>query len=137
MGMRHTPGELDELTERIIGCAIEVHRLLGPGLLESVYRECLLIELTDRHLRVEGERALSFDYKGRRVAGALKLDLLVEGCVVVELKAVERLHPLHLAQVITYLRISGCPAGLLMNFNATTLKAGLRRLYHPDHYTRK
>ena len=135
--MHPTPGELDDLTERIIGCAIEVHRLLGPGLLESVYRECLLIELRGQQLRVEGERPISFDYKGQRVTGGLKLDLLVNGCVVVELKAVERLHPIHLAQVITYLKISGCPAGLLMNFNATTLKAGLRRLYHPDHYTKR
>jgi len=121
----------------MIGCAIEVHRILGPGLLESVYRECLIIEMRRQGLHVEVERHLHFDYKGHRIGGALKLDLLVNDCVVVELKAVERLHPVHSAQVITYLKISGHPAGLLMNFNATTLKAGLKRLDHPDLYVSK
>jgi GxxExxY protein len=135
--MTKTPAEVEDLTERIIGCAIEVHRILGPGLLESVYRECLIIEMRREHLRVESERHISIDYKGQRIGGGLKLDLLVEGCIVVELKAAERLHPVNLAQVITYLKISGCPAGLLMNFNSTTLRAGLRRLDHPDRYMKK
>jgi GxxExxY protein len=129
--------DLGRLTEQIIGCAIEVHRLLGPGLMESVYRECLIVELRESGLHVDSERTLSFDYKGHRVGGGLKLDLLVNDCIVVELKAVERLHPVHLAQVITYLKISGHPAGLLMNFNATTLRAGLKRLDHPDRYVKK
>jgi GxxExxY protein len=132
-----SPEVVEELTEKIIGCAIEVHRVLGPGLLESVYRECLIIELRRQGLRVESERCLHFDYKGERISGALKLDLLVNDCVVVELKSVESLHPVHSAQVITYLKISGYPAGLLMNFNSTTLKAGLRRLDHPDRYAKK
>ncbi|PYR20340.1 MAG: GxxExxY protein [Acidobacteria bacterium] len=135
--MPPTPAQIEELTEKVIGCAIEVHRILGPGLLESVYRECMIIEMKREHLRVDSERQIPFDYKGQRISGGLKLDLLVNGCVVVELKAVERLHPIHLAQVITYLKISGCPAGLLMNFNSTTLRAGLRRLYHPDRYVMK
>ena len=135
--MTVSPEEIEDLTEKIIGCAIEVHRILGPGLLESVYRECMIIEMKREHLRVDSERQIPFDYKGQRISGGLKLDLLVNGCVVVELKAVERLHPIHLAQVITYLKISGCPAGLLMNFNSTTLRAGLRRLYHPDRYVMK
>jgi GxxExxY protein len=135
--MTITHEELQELTEKIIGCAIEVHRTLGPGLLESVYRECLIIELRREHLHVDSERHLSFDYRGQRICGGLKLDLLVNGCVVVELKAVERLHPVYLAQVITYLKISGCPAGLLINFNSTTIRAGLRRLDHPDRYVKK
>jgi len=135
--MPHTVEEVEELTEKIIGCAIEVHRILGPGLLESVYRECLTIELRQQHLRVDSEPHISFDYKGHRISGGLKLDLLVEGCVVVELKAVERLHPVNLAQVMTYLKISGYPAGLLMNFNSTTLRAGLRRLDHPDRYVKR
>lgn len=135
--MTATLAEVEELTEKIIGCAIEVHRILGPGLLESVYRECLIIELRRQGLRVDSERHLPFDYKGQCIGGGLKLDLLVNDCVVVELKAVERLHPIHSAQVITYLKISGYPAGLLMNFNATTLKAGLRRLDHPDRYVMK
>ena len=129
--------DLEELTEKIIGCAIEVHQLLGPGLLESVYRECLIIELTQQGLRVDSELSLHLDYKGQRIGGGLRLDLLVNTSVVVELKAVESLHPVHSAQVITYLKLSGYPAGLLMNFNSTTLKAGLKRLNHPDRYVKK
>jgi GxxExxY protein len=128
---------IEELTERIIGCAIEVHRILGPGLLESVYRECMIIEMRRAHLRVESEPHIPLDYKGQRISSGLRLDILVEGCLVLELKAVERLHPIYLAQVITYLKLTGCPAGLLMNFNATTLRAGLRRLDHPDLYVKK
>lgn len=128
--------EIEWLTEAIIGCAIEVHRVLGPGLLESVYRECLLVELGRHRLNTECGRPVSLDYKGEPIRSKLILDLLVEDCVVVELKAVEALHPVHQAQVITYLKLTGCPAGLLMNFNATTLRAGLRRLTHPDRYTK-
>jgi GxxExxY protein len=97
----------------------------------------MIIELRRQGLDVESERHLPFDYKGQRIGGGLKLDLLVNDCIVVELKAVERLHPVHSAQVITYLKISRHPAGLLMNFNATTLKAGLKRLDHPDRYVMK
>ena len=135
--MTTTLTDVEELTERIIGCAIEVHRILGPGLLESVYRECMILELRREHLRVDSERQVSLDYKGERISSGLELDLLVEGCIVVELKAVERIHPIHLAQVITYLKLTGYPAGLLMNFNATTLRAGLKRLDHPDRYVKK
>ena len=136
-GMRPFDDEMSALTERVIGCAIEVHRVLGPGLLESIYRECLMMELSGGSMRFECERFVPIDYKGRRVRGGLKLDLLVEGCLVVELKAVEALHPVHSAQVLTYLRLTGFPAGLLMNFNVTSLRAGLRRLDHPDRYVRK
>ena len=135
--MTRSHEEVEALTETVIVCAIEVHRTLGPGLVESVYRESMILELQEKHLTVEDERYVPLDYKGHRVNGNLKLDLLVEGCVVVELKAVERLHPVYLAQVITYLKLTGCPAGLLMNFNATTLKAGLKRLDHPDKYVKK
>ena len=124
--------DVDRLTEQVIGCAIEVHRTLGPGLLESVYRDCLQLELGAANLLVERDRAVSLQYRGHRIGSVLRLDLLVQGCVVVELKAVERLHPIHLAQVITYLKLTGCPAGLLMNFNCTSLRGGLRRLRHPD-----
>jgi GxxExxY protein len=129
--MRDEP-EIDALTEKVIGCAIEVHRALGPGLLESVYRECLIIELRAAGLHVESERRMDIDYKGHRIAEALRVDLLVEKRLVLELKAVERLHPVYEAQAITYLKLLDCPAGLLMNFNAVTLKAGLRRVDHPD-----
>lgn len=131
------PDQLEPLTKRIIGCAIEVHSNLGPGLLESVYQECLLAELGDANLKVESGRAVPLFYKGRRLKDTLKLDLLVEDCVVVELKAVDRMHPVYQAQVITYLKLSGYPAGLLINFNSTTLKAGLHRLDHPELYAAK
>ena len=128
---------INGLTEQVIGCAIEVHRHLGPGLLESIYRECLSLELAAHNLHFEGDRTVPIDYKGQRVRGALRLDLLVEGCLIVELKAIDAIHSVHLAQVLTYLRLTGHPAGLLMNFNVTSLRSGLRRLDHPDRYLRK
>jgi GxxExxY protein len=88
--MNSTAQEIERLTEKIIGCAIEVHRVLGPGLLESVYRECLLIELRQEALHVESERQVALDYKGHRVAGRLRIDLLVNECIIVELKAVDQ-----------------------------------------------
>jgi GxxExxY protein len=135
--MDRTPLEIEALTEKVIGSAIEVHRTLGPGLLESVYRECLVIELTARQLNVERERRVPIEYKSHPISGELKLDLLADDCVVVELKSVERLHPVHVAQLITYLKLTGSPAGLLMNFNLTTLRAGLRRVDHPNRYAKK
>lgn len=135
--MGHTTGDIESLTERVIGCAMEVHRTLGPGLLESVYRDCLLIELREAGLKVDHERRVTIAYKGRPIAGALKLDLIVDERLILELKAVERLIPVFEAQTITYLKLTGCPAALLINFNAETLKAGLRRLKHPDLYRRQ
>lgn len=128
---------MDSLTEKVIGCAIAVHRALGPGLLESVYRACLTIEMTAQGLCFECDRQVHLEYRGQRVTGDLRLDVLVENSLVLELKAVARLHPVHLAQVITYLKLTGCPAGLLMNFNTTSLRDGLRRLAHPDLYLKK
>jgi GxxExxY protein len=136
-GVRPFDDEMSALSERVIGCAIEVHRVLGPGLLESIYRECLAIELDAIGLQVESERQVPIEYKGRRVRGSMKLDLLIEDCLVIELKAVDSLHPVHLAQVLTYLKLTGFPAGLLMNFNVTSLRSGLRRLDHPDRYVKK
>lgn len=132
-----TETPLDELTERIIGAAIEVHRHLGPGLLESVYVECLMCELRRCELHFECERHVPLNYKGERIESRLKLDLLVEGKVVIEVKAVDQLHPIHQAQVVTYLKLTGCPAGLLMNFNSIVLKSGVRRLDHPELYVKK
>jgi GxxExxY protein len=111
--------DIDELSQRVIGCGIAVHRAFGPGLLESVYRDCLCIELQCDNLKVEKERCVSLSYRDRPIRAVLTVDLLIEGRLIVEVKAVERLHPLHQAQVITYLKITGCAAGLLMNFNAT------------------
>jgi GxxExxY protein len=118
----------NQVTERIIGGVIEVHRALGPGLLESVYEECLAIELGLRKLRVVRQLPIPVVYKGRRVGVDLKIDLLVEDHVVVELKAVERLLPIHDAQLLTYLRLTSKPLGLLINFNVPVLKDGVRRL---------
>jgi GxxExxY protein len=129
-----TDDDIERTANKIIGCAIEVHRNLGPGLLESVYRECLLIELRDSSLGFECERRIPVSYKGRTINSTLRLDLFVNDCVIVELKAIEQIHPVHLAQVITYLKLSACPVGLLLNFNVTSLRSGLRRLVHPDRY---
>ena len=128
---------IDRLSERVIGCAITVHKELGPGLLESIYRECLLHELMSQHLGVERQRPVPIIYRGHRIRNDLKLDLLIERSLVVEVKAIERLHPIHQAQVIRYLKLSGYPAGLLMNFNAPSLRAGLKRLDHPARYAEK
>jgi GxxExxY protein len=129
--------DFEPLTNRVIACAIEVHKTLGPGLLESVYQECMEVELKSANLEFTSDQQVPLEYKGRRLRGELRLDLLVGGCVVVELKAVEQIHPVYLAQVITYLKLTGCPAGLLLNFNNTSLKNGLRRLDHPDLYKNK
>ena len=129
--MRHLT-ELDDLTSRIIRCAIEVHRVLGPGLLESVYRECLIAELNANGVAIACDRKVPIIYKGLKIHTALEVDLMIEGQVIVELKAVESLHPVHEAQLITYLKLTGCPAGLLMNFNEVLLKKGIRRLDRPD-----
>jgi GxxExxY protein len=135
--MLHDRKDIDRLTEKIIGCGIAVHRAIGPGLLERIYRECLIIELQASSLPTERERRINLEYRGHRITNDLVIDIVVEGTVVIEVKAVERLHPVHQAQVITYLKLTGCPAGLLMNFNGTSLRAGLRRLEHPDFYIAK
>jgi GxxExxY protein len=129
--------DIERVANQVIGCGIEVHRILGPGLLESVYTECLISELRRRGLLAERDLCVPIIYKGERLGEMLKIDVLVEKCVVVELKAVEKLAPVHEAQVITYLKLSGCPAGLLMNFNSVLLRNGLRRLDHPDRYAEK
>lgn len=119
-----------ELTEQIIGAAIAVHRALGPGLLESTYEACLAFELLERRLRIERQTALPVVYRGVRIDCGYRLDLVVEGMVVVELKAVERLLPIHDAQMLTYLKLSGHPVGLLLNFNVPMLRDGIRRFVH-------
>jgi GxxExxY protein len=130
------PQDVNALTRRVIGAAIQVQRTLGPGLLESVYQQCLRIELRRRSLVVEAGRRVAIEYAGHRLPNALIIDLLVKGEVIVELKAVQELHPIHSVQVMTYLRLSGCPAALLINFNAPTVKQGLTRFDHPHLYSR-
>lgn len=118
----------DPLTEEIIGAAIEVHRHLGPGLLESVYEDCLCHELHLRGMRFQRQVPLPLSYKGKILGHDLRMDLLVSDRVVVELKAAERLLPIHSAQLLTYLRLSGRRVGLLLNFNVPALKDGVRRM---------
>ena len=120
--------ELNQLTDKIIGVAIEVHRELGPGLLESAYQRALAYELTLRGIAFEEQKLCPIKYKGLIIEDAYRLDFLVDGVVVVELKTVECLADVHEAQVLTYLKFTGCRLGLLMNFHSTTLIKGLRRL---------
>jgi len=123
-----------QLTHEIIGAAIEVHRTLGPGLLESAYEECLARELAVRKIPFEKQKPLSLVYKGTKLDCGYRVDLLVDGRVVLELKAVDALAAIHDAIVLTYLRLSGCKIGLLINFNTAVLKDGIRRLVndYPD-----
>ncbi|MDR2450223.1 MAG: GxxExxY protein [Candidatus Accumulibacter sp.] len=124
----NTGARKDLLTEQIIGAAIEVHRALGPGLLESVYEECLCVEFGLCGLQFSSQVELPVEYKGLRLDVGCRLDLVVRGEVVVELKAVERLLPLHEAQLLTCLRLGGFSTGLLLNFNVPVLKDGIRRM---------
>ena len=118
---------VNQVTANIIGAAIEVHKALGPGLLESAYSKCLCRELALRGMGYERERALPMEYKGIKLESGYRLDLLVADSVVVEVKSVESLSPLHEAQLLTYLRLGGWHIGLLINFNVVILKQGIRR----------
>ena len=120
--------EINEITGKIIDAAIAVHRELGPGLLESSYEACLAFELIERGLKIEQQKALPVTYRGVKLDCGYRIDLLVENKVIVELKAVERLEPIHKAQLLSYLKLSGCKVGLLVNFNVQILKNGIRRL---------
>ena len=120
-----------DLTREIIGAGIEVHRVLGPGLLESSYRTCLQYELGARRVPFATERPVPVVYKGIALASEYRLDLLVDNCVVVEIKAVAALLPIHQAQLLTYLHLTGLPVGLLINFNVPKLADGVRRVINP------
>jgi GxxExxY protein len=121
--------ELNAITDTIIGAAIEVHRALGPGMLESSYDSCLAFELVDRGLRVERQTPLPLIYRGRPLDLGYRLDLLIEEKVVVEVKAIDRIKPVHTAQVLSYLRLAGCKVGLLINVNVKWhVEDGLKRI---------
>ncbi|MCE4562989.1 GxxExxY protein [Maribellus sp. CM-23] len=120
--------ETNELTGKIIQCAIEVHKALGPGLLESSYKECLFFELQEAGLKVEKEKALPLVYKDVKLDCGYRIDLLVEDQIVVELKSVETLNDVHMAQILTYLKLQKLRYGLLINFNVARLKDGLKRV---------
>lgn len=118
----------NELSKFIIGCAIEVHRNLGPGLLESVYENCLLYELEENGIFVEKQVELPIEYKDKNLEVGYKIDLLVENKVIIELKSVREIQPIHVAQLMTYLKLSDKKLGLLINFNEVKLVDGLKRI---------
>jgi len=120
--------EFDPLSNQVIGCAIEVHRVLGPGLLESVYAQALGYELIAKGIKVQMEVPMPVAYKTVKLDCGFRIDLLVEGQLIVELKSVDALVPLHDAQLLTYLKLAGIKTGLLINFNVPLLKNGLKRI---------
>lgn len=122
-----SPNYDTKLSRAVIGCAIEVHRTLGPGLLEIIYETCLCRELSQAGLGFERQRKLPVYYKGEAVDCDLRIDIVVEDRIVVEVKAVQQVLPVHEAQLLTYLRVTGLPLGLLLNFNEETMKQGIRR----------
>lgn len=120
--------DINKITEAIISSSIAVHKELGPGLLESTYEACLFYELVDRKLKVERQKALPVIYRGIKLDCGYRIDLFVEDKVIVELKAVERLEPIHEAQLLSYLKLSECSVGLLINFNVMLLRNGIKRI---------
>ena len=118
----------DILSREVIGGAIEVHKALGPGLLEEIYKRCLIRELDLRGLSMSSELAVPVIYKGMLVHNSLRLDVCVDGCLIIEAKAVQTLQPIHQAQLLSYMRLLDVPVGILINFNEIILKSGIRRL---------
>lgn len=140
--MIHDNSHLNSITKEIIGLAIKVHRSMGPGLLESVYLTCLCYELKKSGLMVEREKIVPLFYEGIRLEQSYRLDLLVEEKVIVEIKAVETIIAIHRAQLLSYLKLTGCPLGLLINFNVDFLKEGICRMVNnfseiPDLLSKK
>lgn len=119
--------EINQITEKIIGCAIEVHKKLGPGLLESAYEECLSFELQKAGLNVERQKPVPVIYKDIKLDCGYRMDLLVENTVIIELKTVDAFNPVHEAQILTYMKFGNKVIGLLINFNVTLLKNGIKR----------
>ncbi len=117
-----------DLSEKILDCAFKVHRQLGPGLLESAYEECLFFELVNRNFKIEKQKPMPLIYMNHRLDVGYRLDLLVEDKVIIEVKSVDALNPIHTAQLLTYLKLADCRLGLLINFNVQFLKDGIRRL---------
>jgi GxxExxY protein len=120
--------EFDALSRRVIGCALEVHRALGPGLLESIYERCLAYELALADIAFELQRPLPIQYRGIRLDGGYRVDVLVEDTLIIEVKSVDVLLPLHEAQLLSYLKLSGKRTGILINFNVELLKQGVKRM---------
>ena len=127
MHRRDAERDLNEISERIIGAAIEVHKFLGPGLLESAYEECLAYEFSLRNLRFERQKQVPLKYKEIKLECGYRIDFLVEDKIIVELKAIEEILPIHEAQLLSYLKLTGCKLGLLLNFNVPVMKVGIHR----------
>ena len=132
--LREEEEMMNDLSERIIGAAIEVHRVLGPGLLESTYERCLVHELMLQGIRAERQKKQPIYYKGLELDEGYRIDVLVEGKIILELKVVDHLNDVHTAQLLTYLKLSGCTLGYLINFNVRLLKDGIKRIVneHPE-----
>jgi GxxExxY protein len=122
------PPEVDQVAKQVVDAAFALHSALGPGLLESVYEVCLAHELAKKGLKVERQASLPVVYNNIQVDAGLRLDLVIEGCVVVELKAVEAILPIHISQLLTYLKLSGHRLGFIINFNVVRIKDGIKRL---------
>jgi len=119
---------INQLSSKIIGAAIEVHKTLGPGLLESAYEQCLCHELSIQGLLFEKQKPLSIDYKGQKLDCGYRLDVIVEKEVIIELKSCEKIEPIHKAQLLTYLKLSGLNLGLILNFNVSLMRDGIVRI---------
>ncbi len=119
---------VEEVFKIVLDCSFKVHSALGPGLLESAYEECLFYELTQLGLKVQKQKPLPLVYREVRLDAGYRVDLFVENCVIVEIKAVEALNEVYLAQILTYLKLSNCKLGLLVNFNVKHLKNGIKRV---------
>ncbi|MEZ4829399.1 MAG: GxxExxY protein [Bacteroidia bacterium] len=124
--------EINKISEIVIGCALKVHSVLGPGLLENVYEICLYEELKSTGLKIERQKYLPVVYKDIKLDASFRIDLMIEDQLIVELKAVETIHPIFMAQIMTYLKLSKCKIGLLINFNEKWLKDGIKRVIF-DH----
>ncbi len=120
--------DINDLTGAVIGAAIEVHKILGPGLLESAYEECLSLELKLRGIQFERQEELPIEYKGTKLDCGYRMDVVADNQLILELKSCEGLHPIHEAQLLTYLKLTGKKVGLLFNFNVPILKQGIKRL---------
>ena len=122
--------DINQLSSQIIGAAIEVHKALGPGLLESAYEKCLCHELKLRGLSLENQKPLSLVFKGEKLDCGYQLDIVVENTIILELKSCEKIEPIHKAQLLTYLKLSGLKLGLLLNFNVPIMRDGIVRMVH-------
>jgi GxxExxY protein len=120
--------DINQLTGSVIGAAIEVHKMLGPGLLESIYEECLCYELSLLKIKFESQKELPIEYKGSKLSSGYRIDLIIDNQLILELKSCDQIQPIHEAQLLTYLKLSGIKYGLLINFNTVLLKDGIKRL---------